>query len=155
MASAEKEYFPPETSVSCVDPHRIPLALTTTFVSAVHRFAIRDILSVCGVTHFVCSGCCCHVTLGEQHLSPCISTAGGAVCVVFCLVVVVFFLYWCHKLWSRAIEQTLSALMLARSHTKWTGFYLSCLSRKSKHFVIQRIIKDYTGIRVSLFTFMK
>lgn len=32
MASAEKEYFDPETSVSSVDPCRISLARTSTFI---------------------------------------------------------------------------------------------------------------------------
>lgn len=53
MASAEKEYFSLETSVSYVDPRRIPLARTTTSVFAVHRFAIRDIFIRRVVSHIL------------------------------------------------------------------------------------------------------
>lgn len=79
MASAEKGYFTPETSVFCVDP--LPDS-PRTYVH-VRRFAIRDILSIRGVTHFVCSNRRCHATLREQHFCPCVFEAGWTVCFVF------------------------------------------------------------------------
>lgn len=88
MASAEKECFPPQASVTLG-------TCASTFIIAVHRFAVRDIYpSVVAQLLFV-QGPAVVPTLGVGPFRRRICEAGGTICVYFaCLVVFVFSFFY-------------------------------------------------------------